>query len=64
MARKPQPPKPVEVFTHGEVLRDPDRFARVRVALGAVRWPNGTALAPAAIYDAIRRDGRRVLQAP
>ncbi len=47
-----------------EALRDPDQFARVQVALGAVQWPNGADLAPAAMYDAIRRDGRRVLQAP
>ncbi len=64
MARKPQPPKAVEVFTHEEALRDPDRFARVQVALVAVQWPNGADLAPDAMYDAIRRDGRWVLQAP
>ena len=47
-----------------EALRDPDQFARVQVALGAVQWPNGADLAPDAMYDAIRRDGRWVLQAP
>ncbi len=46
-----------------EALRDPDQIARVEVALGAVQWPSGADLAPDAMYDAIRRDGRWVLQA-
>jgi len=47
-----------------EALRDADLFARVQVVLGAVQWPNGADLAPDAMYDAIRRDGRWVVPAP
>jgi hypothetical protein len=47
-----------------EALRDADVFARVQVVLGAVQWPNGADLAPDAMYDAIRREGRSVLEAP
>ena len=41
-----------------ELLRDPGFFERARVALGVVSWPNGADLAPDAMYDAIRQDGR------
>lgn len=40
-----------------ESLRDPEFFRRVRVALGAVTWPNGADLAPDAMYDAILARG-------
>jgi hypothetical protein len=42
-------------------LRDPAVFAQVQVVLGAVQWSNGADLAPDAMYDAIREDGRWVL---
>jgi len=44
-----------------EPLRDPATFAQVRVALGAIQWPNGADLAPDAMYDAIRDRGVWVL---
>ena len=40
-----------------EQLRDPALFAKARVELGAVTWPNGADLAPDAMYDAIRAHG-------
>jgi len=45
-----------------EPLRDPVVFAQALVVMGAVQWPNGADLAPDAMYDAIRRDGRWVLE--
>jgi len=44
-----------------EALRDADFFARVDVQMGAVQWPNGADLAPDAMYDAIRQDGRWIV---
>ena len=44
-----------------EPLRDPEIFRQVLVELGAVTWPNGADLAPDAMYDAIRADGRWVV---
>ncbi len=41
-----------------EALRKADFFTRVDVQMGAVHWPNGADLAPDAMYDAIRQDGR------
>lgn len=48
---------PVVTGTVFEALRDPDVFAQARVVLGVVTWPNGTDLAPDAMYDAIRAHG-------
>jgi hypothetical protein len=45
-----------------EPLRDPALFAEARVVLGAVQWPNGGDLAPDAMYDEIRANGRWVLE--
>ena len=44
-----------------EALREADFFTRVDVRMGAVQWPNGADLAPDAMYDAIRRDGRWIV---
>jgi hypothetical protein len=44
-----------------EPLREPGLFRQVRVALGAVTWPNGADLAPDAMYDAIRAHGHWVV---
>jgi len=44
-----------------EALRDTAVFARVEAILGAVQWPNGAALAPDAMHDAIRERGVWVL---
>lgn len=44
-----------------EQLRDPALFAQAAAVLGAVRWPNGTDLAPDAMYDAIRERGSWVM---
>jgi hypothetical protein len=46
-----------------ESLRDPALFAGASVAQGAVQWPNGADLAPDAMYDAIRSQGRWVISA-
>jgi hypothetical protein len=45
-----------------EALRDREMFDQVRVALGAVAWPNGADLAPDAMYDAIRARGCWVVE--
>lgn len=44
-------------------LRDPDVFARARVELGVITWPNGADLAPDAMYDAIRSEGFWIVEA-
>ena len=44
-----------------EALREADFFIRVDVQMGAVQWPNGADLAPDAMYDAIRQDGRWIV---
>lgn len=44
-----------------EPLRDPAEFARARIDMGAVTWPNGADLAPDAMHDAIRARGIWVL---
>lgn len=42
-------------------LRDPDKFAEAYVhSDGFVAWPGGQDLAPDAMYDDIKRTGRRV----
>ena len=43
-----------------EPLREAEFFARAAVIQGAVEWPNGADLAPDAMYDAIRKNGRWV----
>lgn len=43
------------------VIRDPKRFAEVRCDHGFVEWPGDLDLAPDAMYDAIKSDGRWVL---
>jgi len=45
-----------------EALRDPAYFAKVRLVLGAVEWPNGADLAPDAMYEAIRARGAWTLE--
>jgi hypothetical protein len=45
-----------------EPLRDPAVFSQDQVVLGAVQWPNGTDLAPDAMYDAVRERGVWVLE--
>ncbi len=45
-----------------EPLRDPAMFAQVRIAMGAVQWPNGADLAPDAMYDAITLHGSWVVE--
>ncbi|MBI5440837.1 MAG: DUF2442 domain-containing protein [Deltaproteobacteria bacterium] len=45
-----------------EPLRDEEVFRRVFLDLGAVTWPGGADLAPDAMYDEIRRNGRWVLE--
>lgn len=44
-----------------EALRDPAIFARVRASHGAVTWPGDLDLAPDAMYDEIRANGRWIL---
>jgi hypothetical protein len=46
-----------------EVLKDPDYFAQVGIAHGAVSWPNEMPdLAPDAMHDEIEKHGEWVLQ--
>ena len=44
-----------------EPLRDPGAFSKVEVVMGAVQWANGADLAPDAMYDAIKAQGRWVV---
>jgi len=44
-----------------ESLRDPAVFTQVRVVMGVVQWTNGADLAPDAMYDAIKSQGRWVV---
>ena len=43
-------------------LRDVATFEQATVVLGAVAWPGGIDLAPDAMYDAIRENGRWVVE--
>jgi hypothetical protein len=43
-------------------LRDPELFARAYVEYGAVMWPGEIDLAPDAMYDEIKKQGRWVLE--
>ncbi len=43
-------------------LRDPEVFAKVYLEYGAVSWPGEIDLAPDAMYDEIRANGRWVLE--
>jgi hypothetical protein len=43
-------------------LRDPILFAAAYVEYGAVVWPGGIDLAPDAMYDEIKKNGRWVLE--
>lgn len=43
-------------------LREMATFDQASVVLGAVTWPDGVDLAPDAMYDAIREDGRWVVE--
>ena len=43
-------------------LREMPVFDEVKVVLGAVTWPSGVDLAPDAMYDAIRKSGRWVVE--
>ena len=45
-----------------EPLCDPNVFAQVRVVMGAVQWSNGADLAPDAMYDAIKSQGRWIVE--
>jgi len=47
------------VFT---ALKDPGFFNQLSVSDGFVSWPNDIDLAPDAMYQAINRDGKWVLQ--
>lgn len=43
-------------------LRDPGLFARAYVEYGVVMWPGEIDLAPDAMYDEIKKQGRWVLE--
>ena len=43
-------------------LRDPALFAQVYLEYGAVMWPGEIDLAPDAMYDEIKKQGRWVLE--
>ena len=53
-----------ESFFHGvfKALLNPDLFAKVHCSHGFVEWPGELDLAPDAMYAAIRRDGRWVIE--
>ena len=43
-------------------LRNPETFQKARVENGAVTWPGEIDLAPDAMYDAIRANGKWVVE--
>jgi len=45
-----------------EALKDPELFQQVRCEQGFVEWPGEIALAPDAMYEAIKAHGRWVLE--
>jgi hypothetical protein len=45
-----------------EALRDPKEFRRVLIEHGAVAWPCGVDLAPDAMHEEIKKNGRWVLE--
>lgn len=45
-----------------EAIKDPAHFAKVRCEHGYVEWPGDLDLAPDAMYDEIRANGRWVLE--
>ena len=47
------------VFEH---LRDKEAFSNVGVVMGAVQWANGADLAPDVMYDAIKSQGRWIVE--
>ena len=44
-----------------ETLRDPKEFRRILIERGVVRWACGVDLAPDAMHEEIKRNGRWVL---
>lgn len=44
------------------VLRDPARFAQVRVEYGAVTWPGELDLAPDSMHAVLKAEGRYLLE--
>jgi len=42
---------------NGTVFGAPAVFAEARIVMGAVQWPNGADLAPAAMYEATYETG-------
>jgi len=44
-----------------ESLREPDEFAKAGLELGAVTWPNGADIAPDAMHEEVKKNGRWVL---
>jgi len=53
--------QPSHLYGVFEKLKDPDFFAQLRVEDGFVSWPGEIDLAPDAMYEAIKRDGRWIL---
>ena len=45
-----------------EVLKDPSVFEQASIADGAVTWPGELDIAPDAMYDAIKTQGKWVLR--
>jgi len=45
-----------------ELLQNAEAFSKVRVVMGAVQWANGADLAPDAMYDAIKVQGRWLVE--
>lgn len=53
--------RPSHLYGVFEKLKDPEFFAQLRADDGFVSWPGDIDLAPDAMYDAIKRDGRWLL---
>ncbi|MBB1487634.1 DUF2442 domain-containing protein [Oceanospirillum sediminis] len=45
-----------------ERLKDPEEFRRVMIEDGVVTWPGELDLAPDAMHDAIKKEGKWVLE--
>lgn len=52
---------PSHLYGVFEKLNDPDLFNQLQVTNGYISWPDEIDIAPDAMYEAIRRDGKWLL---
>ena len=54
--------KPSHLYGVFEILKDPNYFNKVYLGNGVVTWPGEIDLAPDSMHDAIKQNGRWILQ--